>query len=439
MSMSKYKLVSGQQTEGTWVHTGKLIVSCKLATGVLGSVTLPDDFAPLTVPDGSITSAKIADGTIQTVDIGNAQVTSAKLASGAAATNVGTLSGVLGGTLPSPTMAAGAAASNVGALGGSLSGTLPNPTLAANSVGASQITDGTVGTAELANAAVTNAKLASDTARANQLTNGGFEVWQRGNGGFAANGAWTADRWTIQLAGTDTMSVSKDTTNMDTSSKACAACTFTLSGGAGSSNLYQPLAFAEWGIQGAVLSLSVRVKTSTANAVRVGIINGAVPTYSAFHTGNGAYQTLTVTCPAVTSATGYLQIYFAASCTAYLDNAMLVVGSQPCDYVPLHPADDLARCLRYYEKVGPSGNYPQISTYTSAGGGFFFPVPWAAKKAVTPTVTINGTFAYVNASGATIAGAGTVDGASFGATATALGSCIVYSNNSGFLTAESNP
>ena len=31
---------------------------------------------------------------------------------------------------------------------------------------------------------------------------------------------------------------------------------------------------------------------------------------------------------------------------------MLVVGSQPADYVPLHPADDLARCLRYYEIVG---------------------------------------------------------------------------------------
>jgi hypothetical protein len=76
--------------------------------------------------------------TVGTTQIGNAQVTSGKLASGAAATNVGTL-------------------------GGSLSGTLPNPTLAANSVGASQITDGTVGTAELAAGAVTNAKLAADT------------------------------------------------------------------------------------------------------------------------------------------------------------------------------------------------------------------------------------------------------------------------------------
>lgn len=53
------------------------------------------------------------------------------MAAGAAATNVGTLSGVLGGTLPSPTMAAGAAATNVGTLGGVLGGTLPNPTMTA--------------------------------------------------------------------------------------------------------------------------------------------------------------------------------------------------------------------------------------------------------------------------------------------------------------------
>lgn len=69
------------QTDGAWVHTGRLTVSRRLATGVLVSVTLPDDFTTLTVADGSITSAKIADGTIQTVDIANGAVTAAKLGS----------------------------------------------------------------------------------------------------------------------------------------------------------------------------------------------------------------------------------------------------------------------------------------------------------------------------------------------------------------------
>ena len=58
------------------------------------------------------------------------QITATDLASGAAATNVGTLAGVLGGTLPNPAMAAGAASANVGTLGGALTGTLPNPGLA---------------------------------------------------------------------------------------------------------------------------------------------------------------------------------------------------------------------------------------------------------------------------------------------------------------------
>jgi hypothetical protein len=57
-------------------------------------------------------------------------ITNAKMAAGAASANIGTLSGVLGGTLPSPTMAAGAASTNIGTLGGSLAGTLPNPTIA---------------------------------------------------------------------------------------------------------------------------------------------------------------------------------------------------------------------------------------------------------------------------------------------------------------------
>lgn len=51
---------------------------------------------------GSVTSAAILDGSIQTVDIGNQQITSALIAPGAAASNVGSLGGALSGTLPNP-------------------------------------------------------------------------------------------------------------------------------------------------------------------------------------------------------------------------------------------------------------------------------------------------------------------------------------------------
>src|SRR5215471_7851986 len=68
----------------------------------------------------------------------------------------------------------------------------------------------------LQNGSVTNVKLASDTARLNLLTNGGFEIWQRGNGPFTGTGnGFGPDRWTLGIAGTDTLSVSRDTTNVD--------------------------------------------------------------------------------------------------------------------------------------------------------------------------------------------------------------------------------
>src|SRR5262252_9445345 len=224
-------------------------------------------------------------------------------------------------------------------------------------VTSAKIQDGTIATADLANNAVTNAKLGTDTARLNLLTNGGFEIWHRGNGPFTVASAWTADRWAMQLAGTDTYSISRDTANVDVGSAACAAVTFTLGTGAGGTQFYQGnLTDFVGSLNGLTLSLSVRVKTATANAVRIGINNYYSSTshftYSTYHTGSGAYQTLTVTATLTPAPTiVQLCVFFAASCTAYLDNAMLVVGSVAADYAPLHPADDLARCLRYYEKI----------------------------------------------------------------------------------------
>ena len=48
------------------------------------------------------------------------------------------------------------------------------------------------------------------------------------------------------------------------------------------------------------------------------------------------------------------RIFFDANGTYYVDSAMLVVGASRRTR-PLHPADDLARCLRYYEVMGGNG------------------------------------------------------------------------------------
>jgi len=252
---------------------------------------------------------------------------------------------------------------------------------------------------------------------ANLLVNGGFEVWQRGNGPFTgAGGGFHADRWQIYMQGTDTISVTKDTAASDIAmgSNTAAACAFTLGNGGGVSSIYQVLMINEQGLQGRTVSASVRVYTSFANAVRIDLQrNDGTQVFSSYHSGNGQYQTLSVTMTNVpTNATSVvLHVYFSASGTHHIDNAMLVVGSTPADYQPLHPADDLARCLRYYEQLGSSyfdaigAGVATATTQVLIVGAF------KAQKAVSPTVTqaaggwqvfTNGSWA--NPSAATTAG-----------------------------------
>jgi|SRR5215475_7571433 len=54
------------------------------------------------LPDGSITGAKIATNTVTSANITDGTIQAVDLASGAAAANVGALGGELGGTLPNP-------------------------------------------------------------------------------------------------------------------------------------------------------------------------------------------------------------------------------------------------------------------------------------------------------------------------------------------------
>ena len=366
------------------------------------------------IPAGSITTTEIADGTIQPID----------MAAGTAAANVGTLGGALTGTLPNPglaalpansvgssqiadgsvaatDMAAGAAATNVGTLGGVLTGTLPNPGLvpvtsamiadgtitgadiATGAITTTQIADGTIATADLANAAVTNAKLGTDTARLNLLTNGGFEVQQRG--GAAVATGYCADRWLLGPgAGSAFSAGATGGVLPPTGSSIAESVTYTHSA---ASSISQKLEGQQ--LAGLTVSFSMMVRCNAANAVRLRIDNniGGGGTPGGYHPGDNTWQKLTVTqaisAGAVTSV--YATIEFNATCIAYLDNAMLVVGSVAADYAPLHPADDLARCLRYYEVYG-SGQIASGMHYSTTTTIYFLPI--RVQKSVTPTVTV---------------------------------------------------
>jgi hypothetical protein len=195
--------------------------------------------------------------------------------------------------------------------------------------------------------------------------------------------------------GTDTLNVSRDTTNVDTVSGACAACTFVLGTGAGQTVFYQSLRGVDALRVAGPVSISIRVRTTTANAVRLAYYDGTAWNYAAgpVHTGNGTYQTLSTTFTAAGGATSTsIAVSFAASCTAYIDNAMLVVGSQAADYAPLHPADDLARCLRYYERwTGTQASYATLLGHAYASTGVICSGTLAAPKPVTPTLTVSQT------------------------------------------------
>ncbi len=318
-------------------------------------------------------------------------------------------------------------------------GSLDGSKLIDGTVTSAKIQDGTIATADLANAAVTNAKLGTDTARLNLLTNGGFEIWQRGVGPFTANGAYSADRWLNNLDGTDTLSVSRDGSNIDLSGWAAAACTYVKGTGV-NTLLFQALQPSTEHVQlrGRVVTVSIRVRTSTANAVRAWMNTGTA-TLGTAHSGGGAYETLTVSTTVPTAATVLnVGVNFMASCTAYLDNAMLVVGSVPADYAPLHPADEWARCLRYYEILGEAPNEFIVVGYGGAGLNDYRFYGLKARKAVAPTATKTGTWTITNCSQPVVSSG--VTGVTVSTTVTALGAFNYNNNTAGAtITIEANP
>ena len=256
---------------------------------------------------------------------------------------------------------------------------------------------------------VPNVELARDTARDNLLTNGGFEIWQRGNGPFTTN-SWGPDRWTLGWSGSSTLSVSKETSIVSDGSQSSARVTFTAA--SGYVTLTQPLKMTDLSLRGKSLSFSMRVRCTVASQVKIAAgSDGTAAVYaeSAFNVQANQWETLTVSVGAVPSDATvvnllvYVGFTNPVSCTAYLDNAMLVVGNVAADYAPLHPADDLARCLRYYEVIGNVvGTGEMGAGQCHAVTGAVFPLRYTTKP-VVPTITAVGTLSLTGNTGTAIA------------------------------------
>lgn len=307
---------------------------------------------------------------------------------------------------------AGGGASDAGSVNGIQVGTPPTPNVLVKTDGAgllpvaaippitsAMITDGTIATADLANASVTNIKLASDTARANLLTNGGFEVWQRGTSLSPAGGGFTVDRWAIfNSAGTGAVTVSRDTLVPAGSGSNYSAKLAVTSLPSGFFYLRHELSIPADGhqLKGRTLSVGVDLYSDVINNCDIRFFSngtGASDVKSTKNTATNTWQrhTATITVPNDANRV-YLDIEVNAVSNVYVDNAMLVVGSVPADYAPLHPADDLARCLRYYQRVNvitvdTNVAVLQCGSATSAYGMLWLPV----SMAVDPTLTFSPT------------------------------------------------
>lgn len=231
----------------------------------------------------------------------------------------------------------------------------------------------------------------------NLLVNPGFEVWQRGGGAFVENGAYTADRWQINLSGTSSISVTRS--GSDTADPLILGSLYRLDASythnAGSELRQKIEDVAQ--LKGRKITFAAPVFANAINAVRLRIYTtGAsqnVDTYSSYHSGDGSYNPLTVTVTVPVDATElYVSIFLTASVTLRIDNAVLVIGATAPRYAPRQTADDLARCQRYYELV--SG---ELMAYASgAGQDMGYHVPFKVTKAADPTVTKQGTWGVLN-------------------------------------------
>lgn len=177
---------------------------------------------------------------------------------------------------------------------------------------------------------------------ANIAVNGGLEVWTAGVGPFTANGASCADTWKLVVTSPATLSVLRDTVNMDTFYSAVCARLSAVSTGT-VVGIKHTISGPFIGSPNSKVSLSARIRTTVGGSVRLRI--GSL-IFSGYHSGSGNYETL-IAIGVPPSDPFDIAIDITKSCVVYVDNIMLVQGDSPIDYVGLTLKDNARRITDY--------------------------------------------------------------------------------------------
>jgi hypothetical protein len=273
-------------------------------------------------------------------------------------------------------------------------------TVAPGSITTTQIADGTIQAVDLANAAVTNQKLASDTARLNLLTNPGFDRKQRAASTNSTAAGLLVDGWQLWLTGSSAAVHSQVASTIGSNGSSLQIAYTHAAGGSADTQSLKVMDDTYNQLWGKTLTLAVWVKSTVAGTVRPYIYDATSGfRFGSYNIGTGA-ERLTIT--AVIGGGSNIVVGMrcdVANCTVEFNDATLVIGSVAADYAPLHPADDLARCLRYYETMA-GGNTQQLlllQAYNTASATGVW--QFKANKAITPSCTSTpvSNFALLNA------------------------------------------
>lgn len=290
--------------------------------------------------------------------------------------------------------------------------------------------------------ALPNERLATDISRLPMIINGGFEIWQRGTGPFTTSGPYTADRWDNTFGGGSAVSVSQIASTIGGIGKS-SQVTYTHAGG-GYSQYLQRIEDTNGQFANKTVTFSATVKSSVAGTVKLRIQGYSLATSanSPYNVGVGAERlSVTLTLPAGETGGLYCMIQNdIASCTVEINDATLVIGPVGADYQPLIIADELARCVRYYEVFGYSGSFlPRVAgAATAASQVLGTNIIHKALKPVAPTATRVGTWSVVNCAQPTMNAY--IDGIQMATTSSAAGQVDCYPGVSiPALTIEANP